>query len=328
MYGLRELKPTIKVTEASVECPVLDCMCTVERQRHSFRRDARFRCPHHGIYISPSTFEYERETDNLLWCDGDDRALLQAIKTVKRESRIARDNSEDAVTWNVFRLFERTDTLAGLLSALLCRPISNPRVIYWSYDQQSGGVWEPLSRARQEFGERDQRGSEPDLIIVSDQSLIWIEAKVTALNETRPSNPPYSLPAYEAGGNGWFHHAFRSDPSTITNTAGLYELMRFWLLGSWIAEHACLSFHLVSLVLDRQEPDLVGRVAPYLQESVRRAFLRATWKEIYRYVAAGTELFPEREDLLHYFENKSLGYRAGALQAAFSVDEKLPLRAS
>jgi hypothetical protein len=246
-------------------------------------------------------------------------ALLESIKVVKRESRMARDNSEDATTWNVFRFLERTGMLPGLLSSVVGREATNPRVIYWSYDQGRHGVWKPLGLARAEFGERDQCGSEPDLIIVCDQALVWVEAKVTALNETLPSNPGYSLPAYSFAGDGWFQHVFDSDAATIALSEKLYELMRFWLLGSWISSQCGKQFHLISLVLDRQEPDLVGRVAPHLKQQQDRSFARLTWEQIYLYVCAAAEPDWARERLLGYFENKTVGYRAGALQAAFST---------
>ena len=103
MLGIEELKECIEITDSTVECPVKGCSEKVERQRGVFKREDRFRCPVHNIYISPSTFEYQSELDNLLWKDEVDLDLLKRIKKVKRESRIARDNSEDAVTWNVFR---------------------------------------------------------------------------------------------------------------------------------------------------------------------------------------------------------------------------------
>lgn len=103
MFGADDLKARITVTDSTVECPVKDCTAIVERQRGSFTLDRRFHCTKHMIYISPSTFEYQREADNLLWRDPEDLALLQGIRVVKRESRMARDNSEDALIWNVFR---------------------------------------------------------------------------------------------------------------------------------------------------------------------------------------------------------------------------------
>ena len=116
MFGAKDLKEKIFVTENEVDCPVRDCHEKVKRQRKFFRCEPQFQCPYHKIYISPSTFEYESEFDNLLWKASEDRALLHRIKTFKRESRMARDNSEDALTWNVFRYLERKKQLSDFLS--------------------------------------------------------------------------------------------------------------------------------------------------------------------------------------------------------------------
>jgi len=107
MLSMEELKESIEITETTVECPVKGCNGKVERQREVFKREERFKCLKHNIYISPSTFEYQSELDNLLWKNKADLDLFKRIKKVKRESRIARDNSEDAVTWNVFRFLEK-----------------------------------------------------------------------------------------------------------------------------------------------------------------------------------------------------------------------------
>jgi len=118
MLGLKELKSTIKVTDTTVECPVKGCREKVARQRKSFKRQEKFKCPKHNIYISPSTFEYQDELDNILWKEKADLDLFERLNTVKRESRIARDNSEDAVTWNVFRFLENNKLLSGSLAKL------------------------------------------------------------------------------------------------------------------------------------------------------------------------------------------------------------------
>ena len=107
MFGVNDLKSSIKITEISVECPVSDCKIIVPKQRGIFQCSKEFYCPKHSIYISPSTFEYKNYTENLLWKDETDLELLRKIAFVKRESRIARDNSEDALTWNVFRFLEK-----------------------------------------------------------------------------------------------------------------------------------------------------------------------------------------------------------------------------
>ena len=69
MYSFKELKIGLKSLETSVECPVKDCDTKVERQKKEFKREDKFLCKKHNIYISPSTFEYVNYQDNLLWKD-------------------------------------------------------------------------------------------------------------------------------------------------------------------------------------------------------------------------------------------------------------------
>src|ERR1035441_5823585 len=137
MYGLSHLKNAIKINEATVECPVKGCNHFVSRQRKVFRRLEEFKCPEHGIFISPSTFEYQNRIENILWKETVDQDLLfNGIFSVKRETkRIARDHSEDAVTWNVFRYLEKQKLLGSFLSNLTGAPVDNCEVIYWSYSQ-------------------------------------------------------------------------------------------------------------------------------------------------------------------------------------------------
>ena len=152
MLGLDKLKDRIAVTKTTVECPVKGCVEKVERQREVFKREERFTCPKHSIYISATTFEYQSETDNLLWKEKADLDLLNRIKTVKRESRIARDNSEDAVSWNVFRFLERHNVIQDFLRSITSVPSRSPEMIYWAFSQKENSSWPKLNKARKEFG--------------------------------------------------------------------------------------------------------------------------------------------------------------------------------
>ena len=322
MYGWDDLKPRIAVTEREVECPALGCRIVVPRQRNSFRRAPEFRCPIHGIYISPSTWEYECEQDNLLWHDVADLAQLAAIKRVKRECRMARDNSEDAVTWNLFRALERAQALPSFVEALLGERAQETRPVYWSYDARCASPWPWLTVARAEFGERADQGSEPDFILDMPHAVIFIEAKVNATNNTVPSNPRYSLPFYRAGGEGWYDKVFASSPETVAIQSRLYELMRFWLLGSWIAAQSGRAFHLVSLVLDRRDRDLQERFGQHIRPKASRAYQRITWEECCQFIDAGGPAVAERQRLLRYMEQKTAGYVNGVLQRAFDLSRR------
>lgn len=319
MLGMDELKEKIEITQTTVECPVKDCCLVVERQRHHhhFKKEDRFKCPTHNIYISPSTFEYKDYKDNLLWKDPEDIKLLDKIFEEKRESRMARDNSEDAVTWNVFGFLEKNNLIEGLLSSITGIRQEEPEIIYWSYSRREGGGWSLLNKARGEFGEEERRGSEPDIIIQTDKAIFFIEAKLTAGNNTTPSdkNNPKK---YQTGGKNWFEKAFTSDYKTIAITDKKYELMRLWLLGTWMAEQSRKEFYLINLVPGEREQDIELAYKKHITENSKCKFLRLTWESIYTHIS---KLNPagDREMMTRFFKYKTIGYRNGVLQKAFQI---------
>jgi hypothetical protein len=319
MFGANNLKSEINVTEISVECPVKACKKTVPRQRGTFHRSEKFLCPEHGIYISPSTFEYDKPTDNLLWKNENDLDLLRRISAVKRESRIARDNSEDAVTWNVFRFLEKEKLLSNYLLLISENEALNPEVMYWSYSQSEQAVWSQLVEARKEFELKPDKGSEPDVIIISDKTLFVIEAKLNANNNTMStSRDPLVKEKYISGGCGWYQSSFKSDFETVAITERKYELLRFWLLGSWMAKQKDLKFVLINLVPSEKEKDIESRFKKHIKEDTNKTFQRLTWERIYSFIREAEN--PQKESILEYFENKTRGYnQERKLQKAFSV---------
>jgi hypothetical protein len=319
MFGLKELKERIAVTDKEVECPVKYCTRRVERQRGFFKKEDRYRCPDHDIYISPTTFEYSCESDNLLWKDDIDLDLLKRIMESKRESRMARDNSEDAVSWNVFRFMERNSLVDGFLSSATETPVTSSEVIYWSYSQKENVTWLELQKARREFGEGEERGSEPDIIVTTDNTMFFIEAKLTATNNTTPSDKD-DPKKYEVDGESWFSKVFKTDFKTIAVRKKKYELMRFWLLGSLMADQQKKDFCLINLVRDAKERNIESLFKSLIRENERRRFMRITWEQIYEFIC-GITASSGRDQMIGFFKNKTIGYDGkGNLRPAFSVN--------
>ncbi len=319
MYGLKDLKLTINIDNESVDCPVKDCSEKVKRQRVSFKREQEFYCSNHKIFISPSTFEYEYEQKNLLWYDNIDKDLFKEIKKVKRESRIARDNSEDALTWNVLMFLDRQRLLPNFLSQLSKKEIKETELILWSYSPSEKSNWELLNKARIEFGETIARGSEPDIIIKTDKVLYFIEAKLTAPNKTEPNNHR-NKKRYETGGNKLFSQIFKSNYETIAIIEKRYELVRFWLLGNWIAKQLKLDFEFYSLVMQSRDKDIKSDFGNHIIETSESKFFRMTWEQIYDFI----KILPNNEEKLtmtEYLENKIIGYNSnGTIIKAFKID--------
>jgi len=319
MLGMEELKEIIEITETTVECPVKDCSEKVERQRTVFKREERFKCLKHNIYISPTTFAYQNELDNLLWKDKADLDLLKRIKKVKRECRIEHDNSEDAVTWNVFRFLERNNLVEVTLSSIIGVPLRSSELIYWSYSQKEKTSWSELNKAREEFGEEIKRSSEPDIIIKTDNLLLFIEAKLTARNETIPSDTSNSK-KYETGGDNWLSKVFESNYKKVAIDEKKYELLRFWLLGTWMAKQQDLNFYLVNLVLSEREKDIEAVFKSHLNKNQGMKFIRITWEDVYRQILNSDLSGVDKDTIIKYFKDKTIGYDGnGKLQRAFSI---------
>jgi len=282
----------------------------------------QYLCKKHKIYITPTTFIYEDLRDNLLWYDADKDFLDKIIVAKRIKAQLHHDKSEDAVSWNVFRFLERTKLLSGFLEGLHNSPVKNPEVIYWSYSQSQQKVWNELEKARVEFGEKPQKSSEPDLIVKSDDVLFFIEVKLTASNETTPSNPN-EFKRYLTGGNNWYDVVFRSDYQTIAIKEKKYELLRFWLLGTWMAKQQDLDFYLLNLVRKdekKEEKNIGSEFGECIKQNENRKFMRVTWEDIYKYISATDMLGEDKDKILGYFRNKTIGYpRNGELQKAFSI---------
>lgn len=317
MLGFEELKASLTMTKRKVECPVEGCDHQVSRQKGKWRRKKRFKCPEHNIYISPSTFEYQYSIDNLLWHNTEDLDLLNRMERDRRDGGIARDNSEDAVTWNVFRFVDKAHLVAPLLNHLLGTDLVDPEVIYWSYRAEEGSTWSALQRAREEFGEHPRKSSGPDVIINSSQALIFIEPRLIADNATRPDSKK-ARKEYLRGGKHWFPRVFTSDYQQVAEEDRRFQLMRLWLLGTWMASRTGVDFYLVNLVREGKEEDIEKAFGMHISENQSRRFVRLTWEDIYRYILASNEAGSEKDRMIHYFENKTLGYgRKGMLHKAF-----------
>jgi hypothetical protein len=252
--------------------------------------------------------------ENLLWTDNSDIDRFKKIKEVKRESRIARENSEDAVTWNVFRFLGKNNLLPGFLTNLTGQKYNNAELILWSYSPKQNDTWNLLNRARSEFGEQINRGSEPDIIVLTDKALFFIEAKVLAGNDTsgtgetleRHLNEPKK---YISGGNNWYSHVFRSDYHTVI-TDQKYELLRFWLLGTWLASQMNMPFYLINLVMQYRETEIEQEFGKHIYQNDNRIFRRILWENIYEYVVNTGISNKDTEILKQYFQNKALGYNS------------------
>lgn len=321
MFDTRTLKLKIAISTSSVECPVIGCARTVARQRRTFRREPEFNCPEHGIYISPSTFEYGDLQANLVGMDVEDLLLFARLADGKAESgRMARERSEDALTFNVFRGLERERILDSVLTALTGCQSVNAVPSYWSLIGDTAEPHPMIDAARRAFHENMDHGTEPDLLIESVDTIFVIEAKLGSKHATVPTHAGV-LPRYQTAANGWYDSVLTSAPAVVAVEEQLYQLMRCWLLGSWMANAAGKKFVLVSLVSSASDNSVTSRLGRHIAANEQRRCVRATWEGIRELIRNrnGLQESARLSALVDYLDHKSLGYDSrGLLQHAFA----------
>ena len=335
MYGIDQLKEQITITKDHVECPVKkghEKLMLPRKRRGDGLSISDITCSEYNIAVRSSTFIYVKkdvqtgeyipdEEANLLWKDSEDGSLLSNIKKVKRESRMANDNSEDAVTWNIFRYLHNEHLIPDFVKLVTGVREEIEDIMYWSYSHSEKGQWKLLTQAQEKFGEKKNRGSEPDMAIETKKSIIFIEAKFNASNSTTPSNPQESLKKYAERAEFWSKQIFSSTLEEVAIHRKRYELMRFWLLGTWMAKQKNKNFYLVNLLKKGSHEKLEKSFKPHIKENLevneKRVTTRLDWEDIYFMLKSKNSL---SNKLDHYFKNKSSGYSSkGVIQPAFKV---------
>ncbi len=338
MFDFTVLKKLLEINKNTVMCPVLGCSRSVPLMKDDARRSLdsflegsgsddttfdRYFCSDHGIYITPTTFAYRDLTDNLLRPSEEGRAL-EGVMSVKRENApLHYEDSEEAFTWNVFRFLERAGLVDNFVSSVANVPLRSRPVVYWSYSREESGLFSELGKTRVLFGERAFHGSEPDLIIVTDNALFMIEAKLApgynrsggGFGLTKQAG---TQKGYVLGCGIWFSKVFASDYKAFVSDEE-FDLMRLWLLGSWMARSMRLDFFLVNLAPSEVQINLEMDFGKHIHQAGVGHFVLATWESIYSLIMEQGDCDGDSALMLEYLRNKTIGYRHGELTKALTL---------
>jgi len=162
------------------------------------------------------------------------------------------EHSEDAVTWNIFRFFERNDFIAPAIRTIFPCPDSEPLTVFWT--THDGCLWEPYRRCSDQIPEKASARSESDLIFLWERKLlVVVEAKFRSPN--RSDSTKWEVESDKA--KRYIDHASRYLNSEGIKAAvrdGWYELLRNWMLGMELKDMlGCETFVLVNLLRKRHE---------------------------------------------------------------------------
>jgi hypothetical protein len=162
------------------------------------------------------------------------------------------EHSEDAITWNVFRFFERHACLAPAISTICACPERGPMTVFWTTHNAS--LWEPYKCCSDQIPEKPTARSESDLIFLWEHNvLVEVEAKFRSPNHSDPKKRVGEVRKAQA----YIEHASRYLKRKGAEQAvcdGWYELLRNWALGTTLKDAlGCEKFVLVNLLRKRHE---------------------------------------------------------------------------
>jgi hypothetical protein len=322
MYGVSTLKSRRPPDASGVVCPVRGCRHTVAAQPAVLRMTPEFKCPAHKLYLSETVSAHEKETDNLLWADGESLVLLRESRGPRPAPSLGSEASEDALSWNFFRWLEQSGSLPALVEHWLGRPTYGGTPFYWGWDRERERVLDALRRARSGFAEPEDDLTEPRVMLTTGELLVVFAPRAfSAGSWRRPrSRLGESWPEYEAGASGWAAEVLRSSCADHATDPSRYELLRLWLVGTRTADLLGQEFALVNLVPSAWREGALGEIEPRLVCDGARRAVHATWEDAYSFIEEECASRPGAPVMLSYLEEKSAGYdRQGRLRRALSL---------
>jgi len=257
--------------------------------------------------VSP-TFIYADPLDNFI--AGQD-LIRQAIggEWGKAETgRLGYENSEDALSWNVFRSLQESETLRPVVDSLTgFETDGEPDLILWGrriLDESSKPCLE-LDKALEQLEPAHRQRTEPDVVLHwPGQGWLFIEAKFNSPNTTYAKTPGRVdewLNRYAVTCPGVFDmQAINdADPKVFPE-----QLLRNIAVASKVISGEEKA-RVISLVPKSKAVDIEPTVRQFLPATPPVSFGESTWEDLYDVLPDDPSLSPLRD----YMETKTAGMR-------------------
>jgi hypothetical protein len=297
------------------ECPVRGCKASLESASQG--QSIPQRCPDHQIKIHTSTFGYSNPLRNIRFEPEYFKRNILGNPAKAETHRLGYENSEDALTWNVFARLAKTDRLTEFASSLAQLDLKGPPDLYlWglSINFDSVAIAKPfltLIDARRQFeSDISRMQTEPDVILhFPGQCLIVIEAKFMSGNtiaEDDAGDVVHEKPKSQKGVISRYAVNGRPpSPLHIDRAATPFfsQLYRNLVFAIWMARELKIEWRLVNLVSElhqRDRPDPTQFINSLLPAAYQKHFVLYEWEQLFRDQVLGRPELDGLADYLHY----------------------------
>jgi hypothetical protein len=334
-YGVDDLDPTVVIDAGPPErirCYYKDCTEFLRPPtRNGFDGDV---CDKHEIRChSSGTYSYQDAAHNVII---DSELFGQKVvgNPNKHEStRLGYEKSEDAVSWNVFRTFQRARRLAAIANELFGISFADEPTLYlWGLQasDDSFALWGLLREARRRFESAlpvKRPLTEPDIAFhLPGRYLVLVEAKFTSENPFYKSGPRKDQQSLTLDELRDIYH----DPSlrllniekARSRQRIYYQLWRNTVFAEWMARQDSpeTKAYQINLVRSHFEEASAAEFHGLISDGSKARFRRVTWEDIYGLASRSGAPF---QRLCRYMETKTAN-----LRKVFRASEKPTSEAS
>lgn len=311
-YGIDDLDPKVNVQAGPpkrIRCFVKECQHFLEAPTKTPLSGEV--CPDHGIRCHSSpTYVYADPSRNVI-VDPEMFGHRIVGHPDKADSRqLGNENSEDTLSWNVFRYFQNVGCLSRLVAESFRLPDveEEPQLYLWGLRiDDELKKWDLLTQARDEFDSRPpaaRQETEPDIALhVPGKYLLLIEAKFTSSNVCYTDE--HSRPLQELRDKYSDDSLKILDFDKARNQGRLYyQLWRNMVFAEWMAKQDSdpTEAYVINLVREDHDEESALEFRELLKDDYRDRFRQVTWEEIYRWAAC----HGDRDELLcRYMEKKT-----------------------
>lgn len=301
-YGTDDLDPRVVVYDGppkTLQCFVNGCSERLRPPRRSgFNGDV---CPIHGIRChSSGTYSYRDASRNVIIDSGLFSQRIVGHPDKYESGRLGSENSEDTLSWNVFRSLQKAGCLSKVATKLIrVTETDEPTLYLWGlrtsddcFDQ-----WDLLRKARIRFESNlpvERPLTEPDIALyLPGRYLVLIEAKFTSTNPFYSSGPRINAMSLSLDELRTIYHdrslRLLDHKKALTRDRIHYQLWRNTIFAEWMAQQDSTNtkaYH-VNLVRSGHDEASAAEFHELISDESKDYFRRITWEDIYGVVDDG-----------------------------------------
>jgi len=291
-----------------LRCYVRGCTEVLRRATRDQRGEA---CPAHGIFLHYSrnkgTYSYADPRRNIIV---DSAVVADRIlgHPFKYESRFEYENSEDALTWNVFRSLQRAGRLHQVARLITGQELRDePQLYLWglSLSDDTFSPWPLLIQARDRFESRlpvDRPLTEPDIALhLPGKYLILIEAKFTSENPAYQDGPRKDDTSLTKAELVDIYQDRELDLLDIDRARSArfihYQLWRNLCFAAWMGLGGGERAYLGNLTRKGWEDESCAAFASLIKSGEAKRFRHISWEDVYQCGATDPSLATMRRYL-------------------------------